>query len=229
MQTACIQKPVPLRIPVVGFAEHRDRQADPPRQRDVEVFPRTDEFAARHVDDCVILFAQRSKPLRRVDHPNAMRLAHELLLARVVLIIGVLAGRVWGTWFDYSQLFDQAAQRNSEEVRMRITALSQLRLGRIHDSIDVLEMPLDNQVLMIAFGESKTLTLNPKKMTPNCLTAPQMAKAYRSLYPSVQSSTDPPPEHVLAQVPDMTFSPECKGALCTLLKNHATEVAKETN
>jgi hypothetical protein len=155
-----------------------------------------------------------------------MKRAFRILSYLVVLAIGVLAGRVWGTWSDYSQLFDQVAQRDSVEVDTRVTALSQIRLGRIDDAIEFLEMPLDNEVLMIALGESKTLKLNPKNMKPSCLKALQMAKAYRSLYPSTESSSEPPPEQILAQVPDIRFPAECEGALCTLLKNHADQVAK---
>ena len=158
-----------------------------------------------------------------------MKRAFRILSYLVVLVIGVLVGRMWGTWVDYSQLFNQVALRDSVEVETRVTALSQLRLGRVEDAIEFLEIPLDNQVLMIAFGESKTLNLKPKNMTPTCLKALQMAKAYRSLYPSVEPSTDPPPDKIFAQVPDITFPPECEGALCTLLKNHANEVAKEKN
>ena len=100
-----------------------------------------------------------------------MKRAYRILSNLVVLGIDVVAVRMWGTWFDYSQLWAQVAQRDSGEIETRVTALSQLRLRRVENATEFLEMPFENQVLMIAFGESKTLNLNPNTMTPACLKA----------------------------------------------------------
>ena len=137
-----------------------------------------------------------------------------------VLCVGVLAGRIWGTMQDLSALWGQVADRDSVDVNNRVTVLSQLRLGRVDDAINFLEIPLDNQVIMIAFGENSSLKLQPASMTPSRLRALQAAKAYRSVYPSEEETSEPPPSQIFGQIPDITFPAECEGALCTLVKKH---------
>lgn len=152
------------------------------------------------------------------------RIAHIFGYA-AVLCVGVLAGRIWGTMEDSSVLWRQVADRDSVDVSSRVTVLSQLRLGRVDDAINFLEVPLDNQVMMIAFGESSWLKLHPTSMKPIRLHALQAAKAYRSVYPSEDETTEPPPATIFAQIPDITFPAECEGALCTLVKKHQTKEA----
>ncbi len=143
----------------------------------------------------------------------------------VVLCVGVLAGRIWGTMQDFSALWSQVADRDSVDVNNRVTVLSQLRLGRVDDAINFLEMPLDNQVMMIAFGESNSLQLQPASMSPSRLKALQAAKAYRSVYPSQEETSEPPPATIFAQIPDITFPAECEGALCKLVKDRQSKEA----
>ena len=150
------------------------------------------------------------------------RIAHILGYA-TVLCVGVFAGRIWGTMQDSSALWGQVADRDSVDVNNRVTVLSQLRLGRVDDAINFLEIPLDNQVMMIAFGENSSLKLQPASMTPSRLKALQAAKAYRSVYPSEEETSEPPPSQIFAQVPDITFPAECEGALCTLVKKHQSK------
>ena len=152
------------------------------------------------------------------------RMAHIFGYA-AVLCVGVFAGRIWGTINDYSALWGQVADRDSVDVSNRVTVLSQLRLGRVDDAINFLEIPLDNQVMMIAFGESSWLKLHPESMSRSRLHALQAAKAYRSVYPSQNEPSEPPPSEIFAQIPDITFPAECQGALCKLVKDHQSKVA----
>ena len=152
------------------------------------------------------------------------RMAHFFGYA-AVLCVGVLAGRIWGTMQNSSAFWSQVADRDSDEVSSRVTALSQLRLGRVDEAINSLEEPLDGQIMMIALAESSSLVLNPASMSRSRLDALQEAKAYRSVYPSEAESTEPPPATIFAQIPDITFPTECEGALCKLVKDHKSKVA----
>ena len=142
-----------------------------------------------------------------------------------VLCVGVLAGRIWGALQNSSAFWSQFADRESDEVSSRVTVLSQLRLGRVDDAINTLEVPLDGQIMGIALAESSSLILNPASMSRSRLDALQEAKAYRSVYPSEAESTEPPPATIFAQIPEITFPAECESALCKLVKDRQSKEA----
>ena len=156
---------------------------------------------------------------------NTVKRGLKILGYVLMLAVGLIAGRLWGAIFDYSQLWEEVADRDSHQAIMRVHVLSQLRLGQVDDAIESLELPLDNLVLMIAHGETlladSVLELDPRSVSPHRLQALQYVKAYRSLYPLTPTASNPSSEKILARIPDKVYTPSstCEDPLCTLLKN----------
>lgn len=76
-----------------------------------------------------------------------------------VLAIGLCVGRYYEAAHSAHGLFKLVADRDSAEILQRVETLSKLRLNRVNEAIELLEVPLDGMVLQTAYGADQRLVL----------------------------------------------------------------------
>ena len=154
-----------------------------------------------------------------------MKRLKTVLMYSAVLILGVAAGAWWGFTQNNQFLWQQVADRESNDLINRLNTLCHHRLGQ-HDAVrDDLERHLDTSAMNIAFAADSSLQLKPQSMKQLHLRALQMAKAYRVAYPSADNSIQPAPSSVFDQIPPMEISPKtCNNAFCNLLSERPAQM-----
>lgn len=148
-----------------------------------------------------------------------MKRTKALAVVLAILMVGLVAGFALGYSQNHTQLWDQVADRETNDLMNRINILSQLRIGRTDEAIRSMELFIDTQVVNIAYSESENFNLRERTIKPHRLKALQMAKTYRDRYPSTSTQVRPSPESVLAQIPSLSLSAppkECNSAFCRL-------------
>lgn len=141
-----------------------------------------------------------------------------------ILFAGVSLGYVWGFESSWRELWSQTADRDTRELANRVNILSHLRLGQTDHAISTLEMPIDEEVVIIAHAGSPDFKLIPDAIPKARLHALQMAKAYREIYPAAPSRIQPSPAVVFEQIPSLTLSSmraDCESGFCTLIKSRS--------
>jgi hypothetical protein len=141
-------------------------------------------------------------------------------------ILGGLGGVGVASYQYFRHVFGDVAKRDSSILMERVEVLSRLRLAESEEAIRLLEVPLDIQILSVASAASPS-GINLDSLAPQGLQlkALQIAKAYRTIYPSA-SNTEPPVKDVLQRIPAMqrVDKNNCNSGICRLIEREEGNV-----